>query len=86
MGLAGELVPAGGMGPRLAEYCATLTERSPITLRLTKRGLERATRDVDLEAQVRLELANIRRAFESEDGREARQAFLEKRPPVFKGR
>lgn len=86
LGMAGEVVDDARLSDRLAEYCAMLCERSPITLRLTKRGMERATRSIDLESQLRLELANIRRAFASEDGREARQAFLDKRPPVFKGR
>jgi len=86
LGMAGEVVDDERLAARLAEYCAMLCERSPITLRLTKRGIERATRSIDLEAQVRLELANITRAFTSEDGREARQAFLEKRAPVFKGK
>ena len=43
-------------------------------------------RDPDLEQQLRYEVANIRRAFGSEDGQEARRAFLEKRKPVFQGR
>lgn len=86
LGMAGEVADDERLDARLAEYCAMLCERSPITLRLTKRGMERATRSIDIEAQLRFELANIRRAFASEDGREARTAFLEKRPPVFKGR
>jgi 2-(1,2-epoxy-1,2-dihydrophenyl)acetyl-CoA isomerase len=86
MGLAGELVDDADMESRLAEYCQFLAERSPITLRLTKRGLRRATTAIDLEAQLRYELTNIRRAFESEDAAEARTAFFEKRPPVFTGK
>ena len=86
MGLAGEVVDDGQMRTRLSEYCQMLTERSPLTMRLTKRGLERATRSIDLEAHLRFELANIQRAFRSEDGIEARKAFLAKRPPIFHGR
>jgi 2-(1,2-epoxy-1,2-dihydrophenyl)acetyl-CoA isomerase len=86
LGMAGEVVDDDKLGARLQEYCAMLATRSPLTLRLTKRGIHRATRGVDLEGQLRYELANIRRAFASEDGREARQAFLDKRAPVFKGR
>jgi 2-(1,2-epoxy-1,2-dihydrophenyl)acetyl-CoA isomerase len=86
LGLAGEVVDDDALSARLQAYCRMLTERSPITLRLTKRGLAAATRSIDLPAQLRFEVANIRRAFASEDGLEARKAFLEKRPPVFKGR
>ena len=86
LGMAGEVVDDDKLPARLQEYCALLATRSPLTLRLTKRGIHRATRGVDVEAQLRYELSNIRRAFESQDGREARQAFLEKRQPVFKGR
>ncbi len=86
LGLAGELVEDGQMDARLAEYCSFLTQRSPITMRLTKRGLRRATTAIDLQAQLRYELANIRTAFASEDAKEARRAFFEKRNPTFTGR
>jgi 2-(1,2-epoxy-1,2-dihydrophenyl)acetyl-CoA isomerase len=85
LGLVGEVVPDDEFDARLATYCAMLAERSPVTTRLTKRGVARAT-GIDLEAQVRFELANIRRAFASEDAQEARPAFFEKRPPLFRGR
>lgn len=85
LGLVGEVVPDEAFQERLRAYCAFLTERSPITARLTKRGLVRATR-IDLESQLRYELANIRRAFQSQDAQEARKAFFEKRQPVFQGR
>ena len=85
LGFVGEVVDDEKLQERLAEYCATLAERSPIASRFTKRGLVRATA-IDLEAQLRFELANIRRAFATDDAKEARAAFFEKRPPVYRGR
>jgi 2-(1,2-epoxy-1,2-dihydrophenyl)acetyl-CoA isomerase len=85
LGLVGEVVPDERFAARLAEYCALLAERSPIASRLTKRGIAKAT-SIDLEAQVRYELANIQRAFATHDAAEARKAFFEKRQPVFEGR
>jgi 2-(1,2-epoxy-1,2-dihydrophenyl)acetyl-CoA isomerase len=85
LGIVGEVVPDQKFAARLAEYCALLAERSPVASRLTKRGITRAT-SIDLEAQVRYELANIQRAFGTRDAAEARKAFFEKRPPIFEGR
>lgn len=85
LGFVGEVVDDDRFEARLAEYCALLAERAPIAVRLTKRGIARATA-IDLEAQVRFELANIRRAFQTEDAAEARRAFFEKRPASFAGR
>lgn len=86
LGMAGEVVDDAKFADRLAEYCEELCRWSPITLRLLKRGMVKSLESTDMEQQLRYELANIRRAFTSEDAKEARQAFLEKRHPVFKGK
>lgn len=87
LGMVGEVVDAADWDARLQEFCRRLCETvSPITMRLTKRTLVRATSPIDLEAHTRFELASIRMAFASEDSREARRAFLEKRPAAFTGR
>ena len=86
LGMAGEVVDDGQLGDRLAEYCQQLAQWSPITTRLTKRAIGKATIGIDLEQHLRFELANIKRAFASEDAQECRAAFLEKRKPVIKGR
>jgi 2-(1,2-epoxy-1,2-dihydrophenyl)acetyl-CoA isomerase len=86
LGMAGEVVDDAALEGRLAEYCQTLCDWSPITLRLLKRGMAKWAETGDMEQQLRYEVSNIRRAFGSEDGQEARKAFLEKRKPVFQGR
>ena len=86
LGMAGEAVDDAKFADRLSEYCDELCRWSPITLRLLKRGMVKSLESTDMEQQLRYELANIRRAFASEDAKEARQAFLEKRQPVFKGK
>lgn len=85
-GLAGEVVDNEAFAERLEAYCQELCAWSPITLRLLKRGIVAATGPIDMEHLLRLEVSNILRAFNSEDGQEARRAFLEKRAPVFSGR
>ena len=86
LGMAGEVVDDDALSARLAEYCQSLCDWSPITLRLLKRGMSRWAETGDMEGQLRYEVSNIRRAFASDDGQEARRAFLEKRKPVFSGR
>jgi 2-(1,2-epoxy-1,2-dihydrophenyl)acetyl-CoA isomerase len=86
LGMAGEVVDDAAFAERLAAYCEALCQWSPITLRLLKRGMAKSMETSDLEQQLRYELANIRLAFGSEDGKEARRAFLEKRRPNFIGR
>jgi 2-(1,2-epoxy-1,2-dihydrophenyl)acetyl-CoA isomerase len=86
LGLAGEAVDDDRFAERLAEYCDSLAMWSPITLRLLKRGLVKATGPIEMEQQLRFELSNIQRAFASNDGQEARRAFIEKREPKFIGR
>jgi enoyl-CoA hydratase/carnithine racemase len=85
LGFVGEVVDDERLPSRLAEYCAELAARAPLANRLTKRAIVRATA-IDLEDHLRYELAGIRRAFATEDAQEARRAFFEKRPPVFRGR
>lgn len=86
LGMVGEIVEDERFSSRLGEYCQFLADRSPITTRLTKRGVRRATMAIDLEALLQYELVNIRKAFASQDAQEARKAFLEKRQPTFEGR
>lgn len=86
LGMAGEVVADDKFEARLAEYCEGLCKWSPITLRLLKRGMVKSLESTDMEQQLRYELSNILMAFSSEDSKEARKAFLEKREPRFVGK
>jgi len=79
MGLTGELVDDADMESRLAEYRQVLAERAP-----TPCGSPSAVSGappLPATSKPSSELTNIRRAFESEDAAEARNAFFEKRRP-----
>jgi len=86
LGMAGEAVDDDKFAARLAAYCQELCAWSPITLRLLKRGMVKSLESTDMEQQLRYEVGNIRIAFASEDAKEARKAFFEKRKPVFVGK
>ena len=85
-GMAGDVVDDAQFTERLAAYCQELCAWSPITLRLLKRGMVKSLESTDMEQQLRYEVGNIRIAFASDDAKEARKAFFEKRKPVFVGK
>ena len=62
-----------------------IAKQSPVALRLAKEAVNRA-----YEGSLRLGVEYERQAFaialSSEDAREGMSAFLEKRPPEFRGR
>jgi enoyl-CoA hydratase/carnithine racemase len=66
---------------RLAERIASL---APLAVAGSKRLLDESAKDL-LERALDRELDLCARLFESMDAREGLAAFLEKRPPVFKG-
>jgi enoyl-CoA hydratase len=62
-----------------------IAEKSPVALRLAKDAVNRAY-EGPLQLGVEYERQAFALALSSEDGREGLAAFLEKRPPEFRGR
>lgn len=69
---------------RAQQLAAELATRPPVALRLIKRALNDGV-DGDLLAGLAVEREAVIEALATQDAREGPRAFLEKRPPDFKG-
>ncbi|HEU5297504.1 MAG TPA: enoyl-CoA hydratase [Burkholderiaceae bacterium] len=70
---------------RVRDYAATIAANAPLTIRAAKaamRVFERYSQRDDADSVE----AMVTRCFDSDDYREGRQAFMEKRAPQFRGR
>ncbi|MGB1537423.1 MAG: enoyl-CoA hydratase-related protein, partial [Pseudomonadales bacterium] len=68
------------------DFARDLLAASPMGLRLTKEGLNVAVDAASLEAAMAIENRNQLLCARTEDAREGMRAFIEKRPPQYKGR
>ncbi|MFC1920175.1 enoyl-CoA hydratase/isomerase family protein [Chloroflexota bacterium] len=85
LGIVNHAVPAGKLDKSVAEMAATLSEKSPVAMKLSKWYINKT---MMVDADIRLELAIMYSLIDStsEDKEEGMRAFVEKRKPVFKGR
>jgi enoyl-CoA hydratase/carnithine racemase len=88
-GLVNRLVPAEGAELAAQALAEEIARNAPLAVQGTKRILRllEATHERGLSGEERQEIAGLRRrAFESQDILEGRQAFAERRAPRFQGR
>lgn len=85
MGLVSRVIPAAGLDREVAAYCALVAENAPLSLIAAKAAIREVLKDANARDLPALQKA-IDACWASEDYREGRAAFMEKRKAEFKGR
>jgi len=85
MGFVSKVVAAAELDKTVADYCKLVAENAPLTVAAAKYAVQqwqKDEKDRDLARAVRM----VETCFASEDHREGRKAFMEKRIPEFRGK
>jgi len=85
MGLVHRLLADGELESFVGEVLQTLSENAPLSIANTKTILEEYAKSVGTPDHARMRAA-MERCARSDDYKEGRRAFMEKRKPNFKGR
>ena len=85
LGLVNRAVPKDEVLAGAEALARTIMEKAPISIELAKLALESGVQ-VDLTTAMALETTATITCFMTEDAREGARAFVEKRPPQYRGR
>jgi enoyl-CoA hydratase len=84
LGLVARVVPPTELLPAARHLAATLAAKAPVALQQAKSAINTGS-DIDLDDACRYEAEAFAVTFGTGDRAEGMRAFLEKRPPAFKG-
>jgi enoyl-CoA hydratase/carnithine racemase len=84
LGLLNVVVADEELATRAAELARQIASGPPLALRYMKQNINRATQ-ADFRTCLDWEADRLVRVAQTQDHKEAVRAFIEKRPPVFKG-
>ena len=85
MGFVSKVVPAAELEKTVADYCKLVAENAPLTVAAAKYAVQQWLKD-EKDRDLAKAMKMVEACFASEDHKEGRKAFMEKRTPEFKGK
>jgi enoyl-CoA hydratase/carnithine racemase len=85
-GLVNKVVPLPELMPLAYDYARRLAALPPLAVRMAKESLNKGLDIASLKEAAQADIYRFMLLAQTEDSREAHQAWREKRKPVFRGR
>jgi 2-(1,2-epoxy-1,2-dihydrophenyl)acetyl-CoA isomerase len=85
IGLVNRIFPHDDLIPKTMEFAKNLAEKAPLAISLSKQAIHNAYEKI-FDEMLAIEAEYNAKLYASEDHKEAANAWVERRKPIFKGR